>query len=395
MSGLVQQPKKPPTSSAGGSLLLSSPVADDIEISLFGSGYGEAIAVHLGAGEWLLVDSCLDDEFHAPAQIAYLQKIDVDVAADVKLILASHWHDDHVRGLGRAIETCSSARFCCSQAMKRQEFLELVKLHEPGSMSSNSGVREFHRILDVLEGRGAGRSTTQWAHADRCLYRRPANGQLPACEVYSLSPSDTAVTQAFQRWGTMLTQSVGPGSRVPAENPNYAAVVLWVRVGTRIVLLASDLENTAQNGTGWSAVLSSTGRPDGRAAVVKVSHHGSQSGDHPDVWSTLLDPDPVAVLTPFSRGRHQLPTPADICRIRGQSSRAFITAPPRLRRSRRRSGLVGRTLRETTRYVREAHPPVGHVRLRAPSTGTSPSEWRAQCFGQARPTTKLRADDWR
>lgn len=395
MSGLVQQPKKPPTSSAGGSPLLSSPGNDDIEISLFGAGYGEAIAVHLGAGEWLLVDSCLDDESHTPVQISYLQSIGVDVATDVKLILASHWHDDHVRGISQTIESCSSARFCCSQAMNRLEFLELVKLHEPGSMSSNSGVREFHGILDVLERRGAGRSTTQWALADRCLYRRPVNGLVPDCEVYCLSPSDTAVSQAFLRWGTMLTESVGPVRRVPAENPNYAAVVLWVRVGTRIVLLASDLENTAQNGTGWAAVLSSTGRPTGRAAVVKVSHHGSQSGDHPGVWSTLLDPKPVAVLTPFSRGRHQLPTPADIDRLEGQSSRAFITAPPRLRRSRRRSGFVARTLRETTRYVREANPPTGHIRLRAPSAGTSHSEWCAECFGKARPTTELQADDWR
>ncbi len=362
---------------------------------MFGPGYGEAIAVHLGAGEWLVVDSCVDDHSSKSMPITYLQSIGADVATDVKLLVASHWHDDHVRGLSHAVEACEAAEFWCSQAMKKQAFLEIVKLHEPGSMCSNSGVREFHQILDVLERRGLGSSSTHWAIADRRLYQRAATGQLPDCEVYSLSPSDAAVTEAFRRWGRMLGHSIGPVRKVTAENPNYAAVVLWVRVGARVVLLASDLENTGKNSGAWAAVLSSNGRPTSRAAVVKVSHHGSRSGDDPGIWTTLLDPDPVAIVSPFAHGRHQLPTPTDIERINKQTCQAFITAPPRLRRSRRRSGLVARTLRETTRYVREATPPAGHVRLRAPATGASTVDWRAECFGNARPTTELRDDDWR
>lgn len=38
------------------------PAADEIEFSLFGPGYGEAVAVHLGDGTWLLIDSCIDPD---------------------------------------------------------------------------------------------------------------------------------------------------------------------------------------------------------------------------------------------------------------------------------------------------------------------------------------------
>jgi len=37
------------------------PQPDELEISLFGPGYGESTLVHLGSGNWMIVDSCLDE----------------------------------------------------------------------------------------------------------------------------------------------------------------------------------------------------------------------------------------------------------------------------------------------------------------------------------------------
>jgi len=54
------------------------PAADEIEVTLFGPGYGEAIAVHLGEGVWLLVDSCVDPDSKAPASGTYLEGFGVD-----------------------------------------------------------------------------------------------------------------------------------------------------------------------------------------------------------------------------------------------------------------------------------------------------------------------------
>ena len=65
------------------------PAADEIEITLFGPGYGEAIAIHLGEGVWLLVDSCIDPDSKAPASETYLEQIGVN-AEQVRAIVASH-----------------------------------------------------------------------------------------------------------------------------------------------------------------------------------------------------------------------------------------------------------------------------------------------------------------
>ena len=40
--------------------LAAPPRTDELEVSLFGPGVGECVIVHLGAGEWMVVDSCLD-----------------------------------------------------------------------------------------------------------------------------------------------------------------------------------------------------------------------------------------------------------------------------------------------------------------------------------------------
>ena len=38
----------------------SAPSAREIEVSLFGPGYGECVLVHLGEGQWMIVDSCVE-----------------------------------------------------------------------------------------------------------------------------------------------------------------------------------------------------------------------------------------------------------------------------------------------------------------------------------------------
>lgn len=36
---------------------LTGPRLDEIEVSLLGPGYGESVVVHMGGGEWMVVDS--------------------------------------------------------------------------------------------------------------------------------------------------------------------------------------------------------------------------------------------------------------------------------------------------------------------------------------------------
>ena len=68
------------------------PQADELELSLFGSGCGECVVVHLGANEWMIVDSCIHENGE-PVSIAYLKEMGIDVGRQVPIVVASHWHD--------------------------------------------------------------------------------------------------------------------------------------------------------------------------------------------------------------------------------------------------------------------------------------------------------------
>ncbi len=334
--------------------------------------------IHAGNGEWLIVDSCLGESADSNAPLDYLAGLNVNLAEQVALVVASHWHDDHIRGLARVVEACPGARFVCSTAMRSSEFVQVVKLHEDGSVTRGSGVAEFNRVLAVLEKRGSGQKL-EWAVADRRLYHRTAG--TPAVEVFSLSPGDQAVTRAFKLWRALLDVEEIPRTRLLSGRPNEGAVVLWVAIGVRKLLLGSDIEEAGVKG--WTAVLGSFGRPTGKAAAYKVSHHGSANGDHSGVWNELLESERVAVVTPHVRGSVSLPTKGDVRRILGYTPKSYITAPPVLPQTYHRDSMVMRTIKETTRYICRAQPALGHVRLRAPADSAAFNEWRVELFGKA------------
>ena len=96
------------------------PSVDEIEVTLFGPGYGEAIVVHLGDGVWLLIDSCIDPNAKAPASGVYLDGLGVG-PDQVRTIVASHWHDDHVRGISKLATKYPTADFVLSAVFNDKE----------------------------------------------------------------------------------------------------------------------------------------------------------------------------------------------------------------------------------------------------------------------------------
>src|SRR4051794_14613649 len=98
-----------------------APEFEEVEITVLGPGYGESVVVHLGDGDWAIVDSCIDRATDLPASIAYLRSIGVDPTSAVRLVVISHWHDDHIRGLTSTVTACPEARVVCSAAMHDSE----------------------------------------------------------------------------------------------------------------------------------------------------------------------------------------------------------------------------------------------------------------------------------
>ena len=343
------------------------PAPDEFEVTVIGPGYGESVLIHLGRGEWILVDSCIDSE-GVPRPLRYLEDLGVDPAERVRLVVATHWHDDHIRGMGRVVARCRSAGFCCSSALRTEEFLTAVGRSEASSHSRvSSGVRELHEVFSHL----AGSRKPLWALADRRLYGTSGS------EVCALSPDDAVFGRFLESLTSFLPDRGATKKRIPDLSPNEVSVALWVRSAGVIVLCGADLERA-----GWQRILVRGTRPEGAASAFKVPHHGAGSAHEPGVWEQMLTSSPVAVLTPWARGGRSLPTRADQLRILGETPRAYATAPTGRGQHRKERGqVVGRTLREMGAAIRRDARGFGAVRLRRGLGGAAC--WRVDLLGAA------------
>ena len=341
------------------------PRDDELEVTLLGPGYGESVVLHVGGGAWILVDSCgRTDE---PANLGYLRSMGVDPAG-VVLIVATHWHDDHIRGMARMVGACANAAFCCSSALCREEFLAAVRALEGRHVAAfGSGVQEIHGTFSRLREAGA---VPTWAVANRRIF---ATG---ACQVWSLAPADDAFVGFLRELGRLTPAAGQVETRIRSLSPNGVAVVLWITVGDTVVLLGSDLERY-----GWSAIVHDAARPGGRASVFKVPHHGSENADEPVVWERMLEPEPFAMITPWKRGGRIVPSPRDRRRILSRTANAYVSARADSTASvRRRPAMVERMVRQAGVRLRRMPTPDG-VRLRRRiGSGTS---WEVERFGSA------------
>lgn len=347
-----------------------APHRDEIEVALFGPGFGECSLVHVGGGRWIIIDSCLDAATRAPAAISYLSSMGYHLADCVELIIATHWHDDHVRGMGEVVRLCPNAKFCCSSAFRRDEFHSMLEaMNEGPSTLRGAGLREIYSVCRILETRGQAISL---AAPNKTILRldgsKTAHG-LPAI-VTTLSPSDRRVSDFFREIGTLI---VGH-QRIEPPGHNHLTVVTLIEIGAFAVLLGGDLEETANPQTGWVAIVSSEERPQTKASVFKIPHHGSANGHNDSVWSELLLPKPFAAITPFNRGT-KLPTLGDVARIVSKTDTAYLTARLENPKSAtRRSSPVEHQLRLMDAKLTRAEPRTGAVRFRG-APAESKEKW--------------------
>jgi len=358
--------------------LTGHPATNVVEVSLFGPGRGESAAIHLGEGRWIVVDSCVDSRTKRVPVLEYLSAIGVDVTTQVRLVVATHAHDDHFAGIARIFEACRSATFVCPAALSTPEFFALTDLDE----LEHAGLpiraySEYRRVFQIIDERiDHGLEAVQYALPQRHLYQDA--GQAISCDVLALSPSDKAFRRAMRAIRKAMPRADVPKYIEPID-PNELSIALWVRAGDRLMLLGADMLK-GPNGSGWHAVLSGP-RPPQRASVFKVSHHGSSTGHRGGVWSELLLRSPIALLTPYRSSG--LPKDTDCRRILNLTDAAYITA------AGVRRPLEGRTRREAAAMgtlplnVRELDGPPGQIRARS-VVGAAPTDWAIDLGGPGR-----------
>jgi len=332
------------------------PAADEFEVTLLGPGYGESVIVHVGCGAWLLVDSCIGGTAalesgaalsslpEAHPALAYLLQLGVDLL-DVTYVVATHWHDDHVRGLERLVAHCERSVLVISTVMTQDEVLGgLLGVRPLNAPGQTNGVESMRRAL-ALVARTPSRLMVH--HEGVSLPGLPeASGRRVSVQL--LAPSTSSFLQAQGELGKLLDkQRRGSGVTVPSPRRNKSSIALWVRAtqdstngGDPVcLLLGGDVEIGTAEDRGWRGVHASPHRVVGeRASLVKVAHHGSRSAHHEAVWRDMTR-RPLAMLTPWNRGPEGLPTPEGLASLHEHASAVLSTAALPVRIKRRLGGV--------------------------------------------------------
>jgi beta-lactamase superfamily II metal-dependent hydrolase len=342
------------------------PQTSELELSLFGPGIGESLLVHLGGGSWMVIDSCLNEKRDRPMALEYLELIGVDVATQVKLILVTHWHDDHIRGIAQLFQAAVTASFACSAALRCEEFYTLLLSGQQIKLvEETSGISEFADVLEIQAQRRPSLTAAGpdfWACDGICLFRQEEPYHI---EVHSLSPSHQTITDSKAEIGRLIPKLGKVMRRFPVVSPNDSSVVLLVKTSGLHLLLGADLERGIDDMRGWRAVVKSALRPQVLTNAYKVAHHGSEGADLEDMWKSMVDGEAKAVLTPYARGSKPLPSNSDVTRIAERAGEVFCTAwPPTIKPPRRKNADL--TINRVALNRRASRKRPGHIRLRAP-----------------------------
>ena len=357
-----------------------APDTNEVEVSVFGPGRGEAIAVHVGSGQWLTVDSCMDQTTGSHVLLDYFDEIGVDPSHQVRLVVGTHAHDDHIAGISTLYAAAKDAQFVTSSALTSSEFFSALEADlDIDEQLRQSVRREYRAIFDEVERRGLlpdGRTPIIHAVEQRVIWNGAKSG-LPGTMVTALSPSDRAVSRALSNLA-QGTAKVADRKRLTVGDPNEYAIALWVDMGGTSALLGADLI-IGPEGCGWKAVLNTHAVTD-KATLFKVPHHGSPNADHPRVWSDLLAPDVISLVAPFRAGRVTRPDPVDARRISDNSAAAYLTAPSKIPAQGRATKKASTTLQGLATNIREPYGTVGHIRARR---STAVTNWTVELFPPA------------
>lgn len=303
-----------------------------IQVLIFGPGFGESILIHIGDRAWIIIDSCLNDD-KKPAALAYLESIGADIENDIKLIVATHWHDDHIKGLFKILEVAKSADFAMSSAMTHREFLAFLIAHEhQPSMAVGRGGTEIIKCVQLMNARN---KACKFVVQDRAIASWDA-GQLShgeRIELLALSPSDAQLADTLINVSNFLSSidanksaSSVPKKRISSFNQNHLSIAALLIVGDIGILFGADVEEPRIKNYGWTNIVYNRKGRLPRPFIFKVAHHGSEGSHLDEVWTDILTNEPISVVTPWKLGGNYLPKSEDVERIKSRSGVSYITS---------------------------------------------------------------------
>jgi beta-lactamase superfamily II metal-dependent hydrolase len=341
-----------------------STLASICETIIFGRGTGESILMHLQDNEWLITDSCLNDQ-NKPAALEYLKEQGVDPAEHVKLIIISHFHDDHISGMLETILTCKKARVHISAALTKEEFVRYIydfkKLNEV-----NSKTNEFSRLCEHFQT--SDRKDLDQVMANTCLYTKNN------ITIHALSPCNEDMQESrddFVHHAVNANNNSEVLLSLPKGKPNHYCVVLRIYDTTshqqNDILLGADLEK--KRNRGWDKVCTAICAPiNKKVGVFKIPHHGSETGYHTQTWNSLINDTPIGVITTYDNSL--LPRQGMIDTYSARTKELYCTSDPNKGKSVVENKAINKILKNTSSSVlsKGANDRYGAVIVKHPMT---------------------------
>lgn len=354
-----------------------------VEITLIGTGggYGESIVIHLADNHWIVIDSCVDPISKTCLPLEYLKDRGVNLSRDVKLIICTHWHDDHILGIDELYDVCLDADFCFAPCHDIQKFLFFVGLDykKIDKGVSNSSTTAFMECVDLARKRG---KNVKRATQDKMLYKQGEN------EIHALSPSDYTLEKYDSEISNLITEYGLPDKRVVISTPNAKSVALYVKFGHHRAILGGDLEVSEDVREGWINIIEQCTKTviDKEASLFKVPHHGSENGYHTRIWSTLLTDSPNANLTPWNRNE-KLPQLGMLERMQQHTDKLYITSNVIGQKPKQREKSMGKFINQVNPTLREVKFRYGLIRCTI--DGNNPNDqWETHIEGSAMHTNQ-------
>lgn len=287
-----------------------------IKVVLMGTanGYGETVLVKTSEHSWIVVDSCMNPLTKTPLPLKYLRDNSIELQ-DVKLVVCSHWHSDHIRGMDTLLSQCPNASFCFAITHDKEKFMRFVEYESRPEKSEFSSTEVFARCLEIARQRN---TPIIQALQDRLLIRDANN-----TEVSSLSPSDETLRVFETEISTLFGESL-TNVKIMEDSPNDRCIVLLIKAGNKCILLGADLEQK-----GWRVLLDTSTQIQGcKYQVIKIPHHGSENGYCEDLWRDFADKHVTGQMSCFNGCSPNLPRTEMISRYNSVTEHLYLTSAP-------------------------------------------------------------------
>lgn len=285
----------------------------EIEISIFGKGFGECIVLCVGEKDCIIVDSFLNPSTQNPIAIDYLKAIDFDCNR-IKFVVLTHWHIDHISGISEILYSANpNVKFVLSPIITKKKFNDFINYAIQEESKSTS---EYERVLEFIKQRGA--SCIKFASHDKRIFAtEDSNSNV---EIFSLSPQDNDLIRYLR---SLVRPDKAGKTAYEFKEDNILSIVLLIKLLDNGILLGSDLETTNKDHEGWDAVVNNYTHLKCHPSIFKVPHHGSENGHNNFVWEKILRQKPISILTAYNKG-YKLPKDSDIDRIKKLSEKLYV-----------------------------------------------------------------------